>query len=160
MLLLFHYLLVSYLFMKINLMENQAKEARFFAIGELFFVLLPIIVLLITFSVNHKIDEFFKLPEWSILTAVMFGQSIIKNIHIVGKSMKVGTLNYYQFGAIIAAILIIGLIPSLVILSLIFTLNTLPFWVYIAQLILFIIAIILFYFANGSSVFAEVFDKM
>jgi len=140
-------------------MRNKAREANYYAIGEIFFVLLPIIVILITFGSRGNFGEVFKLPEWSILAAVMFGQSIIKNIHAVGKSLNSGTLNYYQFGAVIAFILILGLVPSLVILSMIFILNVLPTWIYIAQIILFIIALLLFFFASGSAVFTEGFEK-
>lgn len=136
-------------------LKTIEKKADFYAIGELFFVLLPVIVIIITFCAKGSSKEILRLPEWSLLASVMFGQSIIKNIHAIGKSLPSGKLDYHQFGTVTAAILVLGLIPSLAILLIIYILDCLPTWVYVVQLILFIIASALYYFANGSNVYAE-----
>lgn len=85
----------------------------------------------------------------------MFGQSIIKNIHAVGKLFSTGGLEYYKFATVSAAILVIGLVPSLIILVIILIADEIQTWIYVAQIIQFLLAAILYYFANGSVIYAE-----
>jgi hypothetical protein len=123
-----------------------------YAISELCFVLLPFVVMLIVFSFIGRVVDIFEVPEWSILASVMFGQSIIKIIHYVG---TMGGIYRYNVGAAIALIILLGLVPSLVVLSLVFIIKPLPQWLAIFQLILFTFSVVSFTFMNSQLVKGE-----
>jgi len=142
---------------EINSDKKNSSQAHNFAIGETCFIIMPFIVMTIIFAFKHKLEEMLFVPEWSLAASVMFGQTIIKIIHSIGKYSVRYTIYQYRLGMYLSFIIIIGLVPSLVILSIINSFNKqeIPNWIYIIQIILFIIATVIFYLINGLQVEQE-----
>ena len=131
--------------------KKKPSQAGAFATGEFCFILLPFVVMALTFCYKQNMLIFLQQPEWSLASTVMFGQSIIKMIHYIGKQSHSGDTNIYQYriGAVISVIILLGLVPSLTVLSLIFTSTIIPNWIILTQMILFILSSVIFFLANG-----------
>jgi hypothetical protein len=129
--------------------KDKDDESIAYAIGEISFIFLPFIVMIIIFSFKENLGNILNQPEWSLAASVMFGQSIIKLIYSIRKSRGV---YFYRLGAVISLLVILGLVPSLTVLSLIFISTIVPLWLIVLQMILFIISAILFFGANAIQV--------
>ena len=84
--------------------------------SEFLFVVLPLIVLTIIFLHNDRGSEIMASPEWSFGAAVLFGNGLVK---LVGGLSARGGMHGERVGLFCAIILVLGLVPSLVVLSLI-----------------------------------------
>lgn len=136
---------------------SKKSQANGFAIGEIVFILLPFIVMTIIYVYENKLITILKEPEWSLASSVMFGQSIIKIIHCMTRNsfMEKKTIYEYNLGAALAIFIVLGLVPSLIVLSLIFISNNTPEWLIVFQIILFITALIVFTTINRLQVQLE-----
>lgn len=104
--------------------EEKAKKARekradfhakLDATAELLFVVLPFIVIAITLAHRGELRTIFYLPEWSIVSAVIMGQTIRTLVSLV-----LGEKVYKAPILLALTILIVfGLVPILVILSIV-----------------------------------------
>ena len=130
-------------------MDNQNKkknsQAVAYVIGELAFIFMPFLVMTIIFAYKQKLNQMLCEPEWSLASAVMFGQAIIKMYHGVSKNDN-KTILHYNVSALFALIMLFGLVPSLIVLSLIYNTSAgdLPSWLIIIQICLFILAVLVF----------------
>ena len=129
------------------LKKNESDQSISFAIGELAFIILPFVVMTITFNFNGNIIEIIKQPEWSLAASVMFGQSIIRMLHAVARGSR--EIYHYRVGAFFALIILFGLVPSLTTLSLIFTGDDTPTWLIWLQLTLFVLSAFIFFVVNA-----------
>ena len=126
-------------------MRKKDNQAWAYVIGELAFIFMPFLVMTIIFAYKMKLNQILTEPEWSLASAVMFGQSIIKMYHSLSKVNPKGKVMHYNVSAMFSLVILFGLVPSLIILSLIYTTDCeLPNWVVITQIILFILAVIVF----------------
>jgi hypothetical protein len=125
--------------------SNKKKadiNAALFA--ELFFNLLPIVILFIALSYTGSPLKIFSISEWSFATAILSGQSMVKFINGLLKFGK--PVNLGATALVISLIIVFLLAPSLVILTLII-ISPLPiYWLSIVQGILFILAVLAFLF--------------
>jgi hypothetical protein len=135
--------------------KDDKKESLAFACSELAFIVLPFIVMIITFIYKNSFYQIFKHPEWSIASSIMFGQCVTKTIYILGKKNVRNEFQQYRIGAILSLIIIFGLVPSLTLLSLIFATEIVPMWMIISQIILFILAALVYFLFNFLHVFFE-----
>jgi len=112
---------------------------------ESLFVLLPLIVL--TIVLLHKGRTFFDLassPEWSFGGAVFMGQTVVKLVY--GISSVKGRPNSELIGFIVAGAIVLGLVPSLIVLSLLLTSDSPTTGMVRAQLVLFFLGLVVFLF--------------
>jgi hypothetical protein len=122
---------------------KEEKQVYGYLIGELSFIILPFLVMTLIYLDKNNLDRIFEEPSWSLTAAVLYGQSIIKMIHTVVKaSMKGMAIKHYNVGALISLQILLGLVPSLVILSLIYNHDVVPIWLIILQMIVFVLSII------------------
>ncbi len=125
---------------------------------ESLFVLLPLIVL--TIVLLHKGKTFFDLaasPEWSFGGAVFMGQTVVKLVY--GISSVKGKPNSELIGFVVAGVIVLGLAPSLIVLSLILTSENPSMGIVRSQLLLFILGLALFLFF-GTLAHKEVSENM
>lgn len=125
-------------------MEKKKVQVFGYIIGELCFIILPFLVMTLIFANEKNLSKIFDQPEWSLTAAVVFGQSIIRMIHTIIKVGKKNNVYHYNVGALIALLILFGLVPSLIILALIYTSEVVALWHIITQMILFILSIIVF----------------
>ncbi|PWB55996.1 MAG: hypothetical protein C3F13_02745 [Anaerolineales bacterium] len=128
-------------------LNEQFKKAQILIIAELLFIILPFIVIgIISFS-KGEFSAFFRIPEWSLASSILVGQTIVKLISgLVSKPRKIAWENT---ALILSIIIVLILVPVLIILSLIMTTDTPSAWLVIAQIIYFFLSATLFY-AGGS----------
>jgi hypothetical protein len=119
------------------------KTIKYILTSEFLFTLLPIIILLIVRSYENNLSAIFYNPEWSIISLILFGQSIVK--FSSGISISNEKIRWQLVALVISVIIIFGLIPSSIILVINLLSKTLSLGMYIAQIVLFVISCITFF---------------
>ena len=123
-------------------MNEKEKFAFIQIISELFFAILPIIVILILLSISGKFSTILQYTDFSFVAIVLFGQTIVK--FTSGAAKNKVKKKWQVISIATSSILVFGIIPSTTILIKIFENTNLPSWVFIMQFILFIISIIVY----------------
>lgn len=108
-------------------------------ISELLFALLPFAVVFLVFAYQNKgWEAYLMAPEWAFAAALLFGQTIVK---VVQGTLRSGRLIVVPVvGLTISMLIVLGLVPSMVLLALILTANSAPLWVGISQVVLAVLA--------------------
>lgn len=143
-------------------MKNKTSDSAAYAIGENLFILLPFLVMIIIYFKQDKLSSIFYEPEWSLASTVMIGQSIIKLIHTITKSAsKNKNLSFrsYTIGAVLSFLVVIGLVPLIIILSLVFLSDKNEDWLMILQIIYFAVALTIFTAMNVGQIKTEEEDE-
>ena len=112
--------------------EYNAKCAAF---SELLFVILPFIVIAIALGHRGELHRILFIPEWSIVSAVIIGQSIVKLISsVLGRKIQVERIVF-----VISLLLVCLLIPCLIVLALVLTADQVSRSLAVTQAIIFVI---------------------
>ena len=93
------------------------KHIIYNLISEYLFTLFPIIILIIIRCNEGTYCKIFYNSEWSIISLILFGQSIVK--FSAGIAHNKNRFHWQLVSLIVSLIIIIGLIPSAIILTLI-----------------------------------------
>jgi hypothetical protein len=110
------------------------------ACSELLFVILPFIVIAITLAHRCELRTIFFIPEWSIVSAVITGQSIVKLASItVGRSVAKDPIVL-----ILSILLVCLLVPILTILAIVLTSSQVSLSLAIVQGVLFTLSAVVF----------------
>lgn len=122
---------------------KKEKESKLVILSEVLFVLLPIFVIgLVLFFIESDKNIFISY-EWSFASIILFGQSIVKFSSGIS-TFK--TEKRWQFiSLILSAIIVFGLIPSVLVLVLLLVNKTQNLLIYIIQMVLFILSIIVYF---------------
>lgn len=125
--------------------KKTHRTAAFYALlGDLLFIVLPLVVItIVDLSVGRPLFAIIESPELSFGSAVLFGQTIIKVVSGFAHTKPTGA---EQPVFIIALIIVFGLVPSLVVLALLLSVNPVPYGLKIAQACIFALGIITFFF--------------
>jgi hypothetical protein len=130
--------------------ERTHRKAAFYALlGDLLFIILPLVVItIVDLSIGKSLFVIIESPELSFGSAVLFGQTIIKVVSGFAHTKPSGA---EQPVFIIALIIVFGLVPSLVVLALLLSVNPIPYGLKLAQAGIFALGIITFFFfgVNG-----------
>ena len=114
-------------------------------VGELLFTLLPFFVLFLVYFYQDKpTKSFLFAPEWAFASAILFGQTIVKFVQGVIKSVPIFQPIAERIGLIVSVIIVLGLVPSMVILALVLVSPTPPDWLGYTQIGLFTVSAIVF----------------
>jgi hypothetical protein len=128
---------------KLTPTEKQAVHNAFCgAVAEVLFIVLPLLVLGIVLRYKHLQHEILSSAEWSFAAAVLFGQGLVK---LVGPVAERGGIHAERVGMYFALILVLGLVPSLVILSLVLLSPHPGFWLTFAQITLCVLGFLTFF---------------
>jgi len=125
--------------------ETAKEEANTYSISamfvELLFILLPFCVL---FFVDMYQDmppqDFLFAPEWSFASAILFGQAVVKLVQGSIETTPTFKVAAERVVLFVAVLIVLGLVPSMVILVLILVSTCPSDWLGWAQIILFILA--------------------
>lgn len=104
---------------KSTLDEDYKKETPAM-IAELAFIFLPFIVILIINLSKGEWDKLLQTSDWALAATLLFGQTIVKTI--MGVAAREHSFHHQNFGLISSLIIVLGLIPSILIVA-IFQLN-------------------------------------
>lgn len=123
------------------------KTIKYILTSEFLFILLPIIILLIVRSYENNLNAIFYNTEWSIISLILFGQSVVKFSSGISNSKE--EVRWQFVALVISLIIIFGLIPSSIILVINLLSETLSFGMYIAQIILFVVSCFTFFIVGA-----------
>ena len=128
------------------LMKDETAS-KLVVLSEILFVILPIIVIALLYISTSKFSSLFRSHEWTFASIIMFGQSIVK--FSSGISNFESRKRWELVSIILALIIVIGLVPSIIILVVLLTQQTSHWCIYLIQYILFLLSIFI-YFNIGS----------
>jgi|GEM_PF-1779493 len=117
--------------------------------AEFLFILLPFIVSGIVFSHKGDYSRLLYMPEWSLAASVLIGQSLVKFISGMLANKDVYTARWERVAFGISFLIVVGLVPSLIILSLVLAAGVPSLGLIIAQLVIFPFGVVVF-FAFGA----------
>jgi hypothetical protein len=124
---------------------HESRAAIFATLSELLFILLPFVVLALVYAFGHHASRILSHPEWALASALLFGHAIIK---LVCGVVKIGARNGDTLGFVVAAGIVLGLTPSLVVLVLMEIMEDTQggpaIWLITVQVVLFVLAVIYF----------------
>ncbi len=124
--------------------KTHRKAAMYAILGDLLFIVLPLVVIsIVDVSVGRSLFAIIETPELSFGSAVLFGQTIIKVVSGFAYTKPTGA---EQPVFIIALIIVFGLVPSLVVLALLLSVNPIPHGLQLAQACIFALGVIVFLF--------------
>ncbi len=117
------------------------------------FVALPMVVLLFVLKYKGHGHLIMESPEWAFAAAVLWGQGLIKLIRAIAEK---GGAHGVRIGFLCSLNLVIGLVPSLIILAFMLIAEpSPPHWVVCVQMIWFVLSVVAFTFF---SVMAGLFE--
>lgn len=123
------------------------RTTKYVLSSELIFTLLPIIILLIVRSYENDFSKVFYNTEWSIISIILFGQSIVKFSSGIANSKE--TFRWQLVALVISLIIVFGLIPASIILVLNLTSSSIALGMGVLQIIVFIISVFTYYFIGA-----------
>ncbi|MFT5646797.1 MAG: hypothetical protein ACI976_001482 [Aureispira sp.] len=123
------------------------KTIKYILTSEFLFTLLPIVILLIVRSYECNFKGLFYNTEWSIISLILFGQSIVK--FSSGISNSKSKTRWQLVALTISLIIIFGLIPSAIILVLNLISESQSIGLYTTQMILFVLSCFTFFIVGA-----------
>jgi len=124
-------------------------------ISETLFVLLPFIVIGMTIGHRGQLHLLFTLPEWSIVSAVIVGQTIVRAVSVLLNREIPRKEGFVLF---IAALLVLLLVPVLILLAIVLTSDTVSLSLEIVQTLFFALSLIAFAFGSAMQTIVETKD--
>ena len=128
--------------------DKDIPEAWTILLTEYLFIILPFIVIAVVKIYSSDFYGFLKAPDWSFASSILFGQLLVK---MVSGSLIRQKVRWQRVSLLIAIILVLGLIPSLTILTLILISNGESIFLVNTQLALFAFASILFFWLGSAA---------
>lgn len=131
---------------------NRSPESRTMALlwSELLFVVLPFLVLaLVSFHKESSPALFLLAPEWAFASTILFGQTIVKLVSAATEFF--GNPITENIALIVTMLMVLGVVPSMVVLTMILLAASPPTWLGVAQVFLFIMSVGLFLLIGGVS---------
>jgi hypothetical protein len=123
------------------------KTIKYVLGSELLFILLPLIILVIVRSYEYDFSKILYNTEWSIISIILFGQSVVKFSSGIANSKE--NFRWQLVALVISLIIVFGLIPASIILVLSLTSSTITLSVGIIQVIIFIISVGSYFFIGA-----------
>jgi hypothetical protein len=129
---------------KLRKKKEDADNIRaiFGASSELLFVVLPFIVIGITLAHRGEFRSFLLIPEWSIVSAVIVGQSIVK---ITFNALGEPKIKKEAITFVIAILLVFLLVPILIVLAIVLTSQNITTTLAASQAIFFVLSALIFW---------------
>lgn len=123
------------------------RTTKYVLSSELIFTLLPLIILLIVRSYENNFSKVFYNTEWSIISIILFGQSIVKFSSGIANSNN--KFRWQLVALVISLVIVLGLIPASIILVLNLSNNNITLNMVILQIIVFIVSVFTYYFIGA-----------
>lgn len=128
-------------------MKNEKIEGNAFLIiiSEILFALMPLIVLFfLTLLTNKDFSSLFRRSDLSFISVLFFGQTLVRFISGIAKSQKRKKWQVIAF--FISLLFIIGVIPSILILIVVFLEINKEIYIYVLQSVWLVISLITYFF--------------
>lgn len=92
-------------------------KAKFLILTDILFTLAPLIILFIIKINKESFESFLKAPDVSFVNMILFGQSLVRFVSGTTKTRK--NVNWQLISLILTILIVLGLFPSAIILTLI-----------------------------------------
>ena len=138
--------------------DESMREGMFGSAAEICFAFLPILVIAFVYIYRQRsFTEFVMSPEISFGATVLYGQSVVRWAEsFIFATLNVGKLVKKEFvGLFIALIIVFGLTPGLICLSILITDEKAALWLGIYQLMNLLMSYVIFFFANSSYIILQ-----
>lgn len=129
-------------------MSKSNKNACFILFSEYLFIFLPFLVIGIIKIYKSDFSTFFQAADWSFAASILFGQVIVK---LVSGSVIHSKAKWQRVVVLLSFILVLGLVPSLVVLALILIDGGISDFLVNMQLTLFVLASAIFFFVGSAA---------
>ena len=112
------------------------------------FIFIPFLVIGIVKIYKSDFSTFFQAADWSFAASILFGQVIVK---LVSGSVIHRKSKWQRVVVLLSFILVLGLVPSLIVLALILIDGGTSSFLIIMQLVLFTLASSVFFFVGSAA---------
>ncbi|KXI23215.1 hypothetical protein, partial [Photobacterium sanguinicancri] len=129
-------------------MNKSNQNAWFILLSEYLFIFLPFLVIAIIKIYKSDFSTFFQAADWSFAASILFGQVIVK---LVSGSVIHSKAKWQRVVVLLSFILVLGLVPSLVVLALILIDGGVSNFLVNMQLTLFFFASVVFFFVGAAA---------
>jgi hypothetical protein len=131
-----------------RLKKSDVLDALAAVGAELFFALLPLLVLTLVLIAKHRpLPEIMASPEWSFGSAILVGQTLVKFVSGLTRAKRIRGA---RVGFVVAAFFVCGVVPALAILILVALADHhAPAWMIWTQLGIFAVSMIVFLLLGG-----------
>ncbi|HHS99449.1 MAG TPA: hypothetical protein ENK73_01200 [Thiomicrospira sp.] len=120
--------------------SKKGTNAYFILLSEYLFILVHFVVIIIVKAYSGALQTLYEIPDWSFAASVLWGQTIVKLV--AGGSA--GTVIWQRVTILISGIVVLGLIPSLVTLTIMLIAENPPVFHVYLQLTLFTMSSIIY----------------
>lgn len=121
--------------------KPHAKAGLQIVAAELAFLLAPFVVIVLAHLYKPDLHNIFYTPYWSIAASLLIGQAMIRCIiQLLQSKPHDPTISWERVTLIFSLLIVLGLIPSLLVLLLVVISNEPSVYLVVAQLILFVFA--------------------
>ena len=130
---------------------TKQKRARAYSIlgAEFLFILLPFVVSAVVFSYKGDYLHLLHMPEWSIAASLLIGQSLVKFVSGIIANRTAYDAYWDRVALGLSFLIVVGLVPSLLILALVLVSEKISFALAISQIISFAFGVALFFAFGG-----------
>lgn len=128
--------------------SKSNQDAWLILLSEYLFIFIPFLVIGIVKIYKSDFSTFFQAADWSFAASILFGQVIVK---LVSGSVIHRKSKWQRVVVLLSFILVLGLVPSLIVLALILIDGGTSSFLIIMQLVLFTLASSVFFFVGSAA---------
>lgn len=128
--------------------SKSNQNAWLILLSEYLFIFLPFLVIGIIKIYKADFSTFFQAADWSFAASILFGQVIVK---LVSGSVIYKNAKWQRVVVLLSFILVLGLVPSLIVLALILIDGGVSDFLVNMQLTLFSLASLVFFFVGSAA---------
>ncbi|RJP78601.1 MAG: hypothetical protein C4522_12560 [Desulfobacteraceae bacterium] len=126
---------------------EKSLNIFFASISEFLFIVFPFVVIFIISLYISDTKPFIAKPEWAVAASILFGQSLVKWVSGIAAQKKSAVVSRVAF--VVTLVIVCGLLPSIIVLTLLLITPSSPTWLNLTQIALFIIATVVFFLLGG-----------
>lgn len=128
--------------------SKSNQNALLILLSEYLFIFLPFLVIGIIKIYKADFSTFFQAADWSFAASILFGQVIVK---LVSGLVIHSKAKWQRVVVLLSFILVLGLVPSLVVLALILIDGGVSSFLVKTQLVLFSLASVVFFWVGSAA---------
>lgn len=128
--------------------SKSNQNAWLILLSEYLLIFLPFLVIGIIKIYKSDFSTFFQAADWSFATSILFGQVIVK---LVSGSVIHKKAQWQRVVVLLSLILVLGLVPSLIVLALILIDGGVSEFLVGMQLSLFVLASLVFFLVGSAA---------
>lgn len=131
-------------------MTKQKRAGAYSILGaEFLFILLPFVVSAIVFSYKGDYRHLLHMPEWSMAASLLIGQSLVRFVSGIIANKSVYEAYWDRVALGLSFLIVVGLVPSLLVLALVLVSESTSLGLAIAQILSFAFGVVLFFAFGG-----------